>query len=87
MTTVFDVEVIGQDYGAYEPMSDVTTIYLGAIYHDFRKDNDIIFNILFYRIIDVLVHECLHEAIDQCLITEKPHEIDDHKVYKFLSEI
>ena len=81
---IFDIESLGQDYGDYQPLTDTITIYLATMYHDFKKDNNLIFEILFYQIIDVLYHEWVHKAIDECLIEKNPHEVDDHSIFKYL---
>ena len=81
---IFDIESLGQDYGEYQPQSDTITIYLATMYHDFKKDNNLTPEILYNQIVDVLYHEWINKAIDECLIVEKPQEIDDHSIYKYL---
>jgi len=81
--TVFDIESISEDWGIYQPQDNTVTIYLGAIYHQFCKDHCVTMNLLYAQVEDVLVHEAIHQAIDECL-EEKPQTIDDHKIFKFL---
>ena len=82
----FDVESIGDDLGAYVPNDAEVTIYLATIYHDFKKTHGILENSLIYRVVDTIIHEDIHEEIDKC-IEGKPEDIDDHKVFKYLSDI
>lgn len=80
---IFDIENIEGDLGRYEPENDSVKIFLAAIYNDFTRYNCILENRFIYDIIDTIVHEQLHQAIDECL--DKPEDVDDHKVFKYLS--
>ena len=81
--TVFDIETIGDDYGHYLPQDDSITIYLATLYHAFKTAHSVTWDYLHAQIVDLLIHEEIHKAIDNCL-EGKPSEIDDHKIYKYL---
>ena len=81
--TVFDIESISEDWGIYQPQDDTVTIYLAAMYFQFCKDHSVTWDLLHAQIVDVIIHESIHQAIDYCL-EGKPQTIDDHKIFKYL---
>lgn len=80
---IFDIENIGDDFGKYEPNSGEIVIFLGTIYHDFKKNNCVLEDLLRLLTVDVIVHEDIHKVIDDCL-DGNPEEVDDHKIFKWL---
>jgi hypothetical protein len=81
----FDLENTSDNYGFYDSLTDNITIYLKEIYSDFLGHSGIHEDRLFHTIVDVIIHEELHKAIDPCLL--EPEIIDDHKIYKYLGQI
>lgn len=80
---IFDIDNIGSDLGEYQPNTGETTIYLANIYDEFMRKFCMTETFLMHKIIDVIIHEDIHEAIDPCL-DDDPDTIDDHKIFKFL---
>jgi hypothetical protein len=82
MGTIFDITNIGDDFGKYTPIDDIVAIFLGTIYHNFKTSNSISENKLLADIIDTIIHEEIHRALDECL--DDPNDGDDHTVFRYL---
>ena len=80
---IFDIDNIGCDLGKYQPETGEIVIYLANIYDEFIRKFCVFEGYLLAKIIDVIIHEKIHEEIDKCLEGD-PDDIDDHKIFKYL---